>query len=62
MIAGNYFGKVFSNDLQYFSVFRYIGQYNPKEISVLRWNVVSEISKLLLNDISAELDGSRQWD
>ena len=32
------------------------------EIFAVRWNVISEISKLLLNDIFAELDGSRQWD
>ena len=28
------------------------------EIFVVKWNVVSEISKLLLNDTFAELDGS----
>ena len=28
------------------------------EILAVRWNVVSEISKLLLNNIVAELDGS----
>ena len=28
------------------------------EIFTVKWNVVSEISKVLLNDIFAELDGS----
>ena len=28
------------------------------EIFAVKWNVVSDISKLLLNDIFAELDGS----
>ena len=28
------------------------------EIFAVKWNVVSEISKVLLNDIFAELDGS----
>ena len=32
------------------------------EILAARWNVGSEISKVLLNDIFAEHDGSRQWD
>ena len=32
------------------------------EIFAVKWNVVSEISKVLLNDIFSELDGSRQWD
>ena len=35
-----------------------IGQYNAMEIFAIKWNVVSEISKVLLNDIFAELDGS----
>ena len=29
------------------------------EIFAVKWNVVSDISKVLLNDIFAELDGSR---
>ena len=41
-----------------FSVSRYIGQHNAMEIFAIEWNVVSEISKVLLNDIFAELDGS----
>ena len=45
-----------------FSAFRYIGQHIAMEISAVRWNVVSEISKVLLNGIFAEIDGSRQWD
>ena len=36
---------------------RYIGQNNTIEIFAVTWNVVSEISKVLLN-IFAELDGS----
>ena len=42
-----------------FSVFRYIGRHNAREIFAVRWIVVSEISKVLLNDVFAELDGSR---
>ena len=42
-----------------FSVFRYIGHHSATEIFAVRWNVASEISKLLLNDIFAELDGNR---
>ena len=41
---------------KFFSVSRSIGQDNAFEI--LKWNVVSEISKVLLNDIFAEVDGS----
>ena len=36
----------------------YIGQHNAIEIFAVKWNVVSDISKVLLNDIFAELDGS----
>ena len=35
-----------------------IGQYNAMEIVAVKWNVVWEISKVLLNDIFAELNGS----
>ena len=35
-----------------------IGQHNAMEIFTVKWNVVSEASKVLLNDIFAELDGS----
>ena len=67
----NFFRKIFSNNLQgltprvkakekNFSVFRYIGQHNAMEILAATWNVVSKISKVLLNDIFAELYGSRQ--
>ena len=35
-----------------------IGQHNAMEIFPVKWNVVSEISKVLLNDIIAEVDGS----
>ena len=42
-----------------FSAFRYIGRRNAREIFAVRWIVVSEISKVLLNDVFAELDGSR---
>ena len=35
-----------------------IDQHNAMEIFTLKWNVVSEISKLLLNYVLAELDGS----
>ena len=31
------------------------------EISAVRWNVVSEITKVLLNGVFAKIDGSRQW-
>ena len=41
-----------------FSIPRYIGQHNTMEIFAIKCNVVSDISKLLLNDIFAELDGS----
>ena len=34
------------------------GQHNAMEIFDVKWNIVSEISKVLLNDIFAELDGS----
>ena len=43
-----------------FSAFRYIGRGNAREIFAVRWIVVSEISKVLLNDVFAELDGSRK--
>ena len=35
-----------------------IGQHNAMEIFAVKWNVVLEISKVLLNDIIAEVDGS----
>ena len=35
-----------------------IGQHNAMGIFTLKWNVVSEISKLSLNYVLAELDGS----
>ena len=35
-----------------------IGQHNAMEIFALKWNIVSETSKVLLNDIFTELDGS----
>ena len=35
-----------------------IAQHNAMEIFVVKWNVVLEISKVLLNDIIAEVDGS----
>ena len=41
-----------------FSVSGYIGQHNAMEILAVTWNVLSEVSKALLNDIFAELDGS----
>ena len=41
-----------------FSVPRYIGQHNAMEIFALKWNVISDISKVLLNDNFAERDGS----
>ena len=31
------------------------------KIFAVKWNVVSEINKVLVNDIFAELDGNRQW-
>ena len=40
------------------SVGSYIGQHNAMEIFAVKLNVVSDISKVLLNDIFAELDGS----
>ena len=33
-------------------------QHNAMEIFAVKWNVVSRIIKVLLNDIFAELDGS----
>ena len=41
-----------------FSVPKYTGQHNAMQIFALKWNVVSDISKVLLNDIFAELDES----
>ena len=35
-----------------------IGQHNAMGIFAVKWNVVSEISKVFLNDIFAELDGN----
>ena len=35
-----------------------IGQHNAIEIFAVKWNVVSEISKVLPNNIFAEFDGS----
>ena len=35
-----------------------IGQHNAMEIFSVKWNVVSATSKVILNDIFAELDGS----
>ena len=35
-----------------------LGQHNALEIFTVKWNVVSEISKVLVNDIFAEFDGS----
>ena len=34
------------------------GQYYAMKIFAVKWNIISEINKLLLNDIFAELDGS----
>ena len=74
VVADKFFGEIFFNNMQgltprvkkqsekTFSVFRYIGHHSATEIFAVRWNVASEISKLLLNDIFAELDGNRQWD
>ena len=39
---------------------RSIRQHDAKEIFTVKQNVVLEISKVLLNDISAELDGSSE--
>ena len=35
-----------------------LGQHNALEIFTVKWNVVSEINKVLVNDIFAEFDGS----
>ena len=35
-----------------------IGQHNAMESFAVKWNVVSETSKVFLNDIFTELDGS----
>ena len=40
------------------SVSRSIDQHNTMEILSVKWKIVSEINKLLLNDIFAALDGS----
>ena len=37
-----------------------IGQNNAMEVFAAKWNDVSEISKVLLNDTFAELDGSSE--
>ena len=37
-----------------------IGQHNAMEIFAVKWNVVSETSKVLLNGIFTELDGSSE--
>ena len=39
-------------------MFQGIGQHNAMEIFAVKWNVVSEISKVLLKYIFSELDGS----
>ena len=44
-----------------FSIPRYIGQHNAMKIFAVKWNVVPDVSKVLLNDIFAEL-GWKQWD
>ena len=36
------------------------GQHNAIEIFAVKWNVVSEISKVLLNDIFTEIDESSE--
>ena len=68
MVVGVLPGKFFSDNLQVLtprvSVVRKllmslgIGQHNAMEIFTVKWNVVSDISKVLLNDIFAELNGS----
>ena len=64
ILLGNFFlitcrvGTTFKRSEKTFSVSRYIGQHNAMEILPVKWNVVSEVSKALLNDIFAELDGS----
>ena len=35
-----------------------VSQHNALEIFAVKWNVVSEIRKVLVNDILAEFDGS----
>ena len=37
-----------------------LSQHNALEIFAVKWNVDSEISKVLVNDIFAEFDG-RSW-
>ena len=44
-----------------FSILRYTGQRNAMEIFAVKWNVVPDISKVLLNDIFVELRW-KQWD
>ena len=67
MVAGKFFQNIFflyssgvdatcKQSDKFFSVSRSIGQDNAFDI--LKWNIVSEISKVLLNDIFAELAGS----
>ena len=41
-------------------VSRSIGQHNAMEIFAVKWKVVSEISKVLMNDIFAKLDASSE--
>ena len=60
MVAGKFFRK---NNLQGLTplvseVNKLIGQHNAMGIFSIKWNVISETSKVLLNDIFAELDGS----
>ena len=66
-LRGNPYGKFFSNikglaprvsKVRKLLVSLGIGQYNAMEIVAVKWNVVWEISKVLLNDIFAELNGS----
>ena len=69
VVAEKFFRESFSNNFagfdatckrseKTFSVPRYIGQHNAMEIFAVKWNVVSDISKVLLNDIFAALNGS----
>ena len=67
MAAGKFFGKnnqqgltPLVNKVDKLLVSLDIGQHNAMEIFAVKWNVVSETSKVLLNGIFTELDGSSE--
>ena len=61
LIACRVWRHVYKPSEKSFSIFSYTGQHNEMESFAVKWHLVSEISKVLLNEISAELDGIREW-